>query len=138
MTAAPSKTSGTYNSVVGGIGETIGNAIGSTQISQSGKDQKASGDAEYKAAQAKEYVDATADRVAGKVSSFRSEYPMRYATDISCNQIDHVVGAVTGDTAKEASGKLQHDVGVAKQGNFSLLPRSFNIRSSIWYTALNE
>lgn len=31
-------------------------------------------------------------------------------------QIDHVLGAVTGDTAQEASGKARHDAGVAKQG----------------------
>ncbi|KAL8287359.1 hypothetical protein RQP46_003811 [Phenoliferia psychrophenolica] len=67
MTTEPSKTSGTYNSVVGGVSETLGNLVGSAGIAQSGKDQKASGDAEYKAAQAKEYVDATADRVTGKV-----------------------------------------------------------------------
>lgn len=58
----PAQVSGTYNSVVGGISETIGNAIGSKDISQSGKEQKAAGDGEYKAAQAKEYGESSGAR----------------------------------------------------------------------------
>lgn len=81
MSAAPSKVSAplgpaaadfsqvnaTINSTVGGIRETVGNLVGSTETSVAGKEQKASGDAEYKAAQAVGYAEGTKDRVSGKV-----------------------------------------------------------------------
>ena len=69
---------------------------GITSLAQSGSEQRASGEAEYKLAQTQEYVEGTADRIGGKV--------------------DRVLGAVTGDKAKEASGLAQETKGKAQQG----------------------
>ncbi|KAI9437445.1 hypothetical protein H4582DRAFT_1954658 [Lactarius indigo] len=78
----PSKASGQLHS-----------AKGTLSWTESGKQEHAAGEAEYKAAQAKGYVDGTLDRVGGKK--------------------DTIVGAVTGDRAQEASareGQTQQDL----------------------------
>lgn len=51
--AEPSKVNATLNSTIGGIRETVGNVTGLTGQQLAGKQQKASGDAEMKAAEAK-------------------------------------------------------------------------------------
>ncbi|GJN92907.1 hypothetical protein Rhopal_005948-T1 [Rhodotorula paludigena] len=91
----PSKANANYNSTVGSIKATVGDVTGITSLSQSGNEQRAAGDAEYKLAQAEGYGQGTADRIGGK--------------------IDRVVGAATGDKAKEAQGLAQEEKGKAQQ-----------------------
>ena len=68
----------------GNIVENIGNATGATSWQQSGKEEHAKGEAEYKAAQAQGYAEGTMDRLGGKK--------------------DSIVGAVTGDKSQQAEG----------------------------------
>ncbi|GAA6061311.1 hypothetical protein JCM10212_005425 [Sporobolomyces blumeae] len=91
----PSKAMGNVNSYVGGAIATVGDATGIESLSQSGHEQQAKGDAEYAAAQVQGYAEGTADRIGGK--------------------IDRVVGAVTGDQAKEAEGAATEAKGKAQQ-----------------------
>ena len=65
--------------------EAIGNLTGAQSWQESGKQEHAQGETEYKAAQAKGYAEGTMDRLGGKK--------------------DAIVGAVTGDRQQEVSGE---------------------------------
>ncbi|PCH36309.1 hypothetical protein WOLCODRAFT_166834 [Wolfiporia cocos MD-104 SS10] len=91
----PNKTTGQYHSLKGTVVEAIGNATGSESWQQSGKEEHAQGETEYKAAQAQGYAEGTMDRLGGKK--------------------DAVVGAVTGDRSQEAAGNVRHDKGETQQ-----------------------
>ncbi|KAG6875190.1 hypothetical protein C0992_004837, partial [Termitomyces sp. T32_za158] len=63
----------------------VGNLTGSASWQQSGKEEHAKGEAEYKAAQAKGYAEGAMDRIGGYK--------------------DSIVGAVSGDKAQQTSGE---------------------------------
>ncbi|KAK7692939.1 hypothetical protein QCA50_004580 [Cerrena zonata] len=94
-TGEPNKTTGQYHSTKGNVVETIGNLTGLQSWQQSGKEEHAQGETEYKAAQAKGYAEGVTDRVGGKK--------------------DAVVGALSGDRQQEAAGNIRHDKGEAQQ-----------------------
>ncbi|KAF8623372.1 hypothetical protein AX17_007449 [Amanita inopinata Kibby_2008] len=91
----PSKVSGQMHSMKGTAVEAIGNMTGATSWQQSGKEEHAKGEGEYKAAQAQGYAEGTMDRLSGKK--------------------DAVVGAVMGDKTQQIEGNARQDKGEAQQ-----------------------
>jgi uncharacterized protein YjbJ (UPF0337 family) len=66
---APSKTSGNVNSIVGGVKEEVGRAVGNANLTQSGSEQRNDGNAEYNAAKAERVIDGAKDKVTGNLQS---------------------------------------------------------------------
>ncbi|KAF4577488.1 hypothetical protein EYR40_003029 [Pleurotus pulmonarius] len=95
MTNSPDKTTGQFHSTKGTIVEAVGNMTGATSWQQSGKQEHAEGEAEYKAAQAQGYVEGVTDRAGGYK--------------------DNVVGALTGDKTKQAAGEARREKGELQQ-----------------------
>jgi len=91
----PSKTAGQYHSVKGTLVEMIGHMTGATSWQKSGRDEHMAGEAEIQAAEVQAYLEGTLDRAQGKV--------------------DAVVGALTGDRARQIDGNIRHDLGKASQ-----------------------
>ncbi|KAH9916303.1 uncharacterized protein BXZ73DRAFT_105931 [Epithele typhae] len=93
--SGPNKTTGQFHSTKGTAVETIGSLTGWDNWTQAGKEEHARGEGEYRAAQAQGYVEGAADRVGGRK--------------------DAIVGAVSGDREREASGNMRRDKGEAQQ-----------------------
>ncbi|KAI5120455.1 hypothetical protein M0805_008502 [Coniferiporia weirii] len=95
QTNEPNQTTGQYHSVKGTLVEAIGNATGAQTWVDSGKREHADGEAEWAAAQAKDYAEGVSDRVEGKFNA--------------------VKGALVDDKQQQFSGNVQHDTGKAQQ-----------------------
>ncbi|KAI9464369.1 hypothetical protein HD554DRAFT_2121898 [Boletus coccyginus] len=91
----PSKVTGQFHSIKGTVVESAGDMTGSQAWSQAGKEEHARGEGEYKAAQAKGYVEGATDTVGGYK--------------------DSVVGAVTGDKSQQAAGNARNEKGQTQQ-----------------------
>ncbi|TIB80045.1 hypothetical protein E3Q22_02170 [Wallemia mellicola] len=95
MSTDPSKTNAQYNSTVGSGKEFIGNTIGSQDLSKSGKEQHAQGEAERKEAEAKQYGEGLVDSATGKAKN--------------------IGGAITGDKDQQARGAAREQKGETKR-----------------------
>jgi hypothetical protein len=95
-------------------------------LTKDGKERHDKGEAEIKAAEAKQYAEGTVDRVVGKKGESPSPrlaffampnmsrlIVLCYVRSARC--VDAIVGAITGDSAQELSGNAQKESGHAQQ-----------------------
>ncbi|KAF9005477.1 hypothetical protein BDQ17DRAFT_1325026 [Cyathus striatus] len=94
VSSEPTKTSGQFHSVKGTPSRLSVTSL-VLPMATIGQVRACCWRNEYTAAQAKGYVEGTADRIVGKK--------------------DAVVGALTGDKCQQASGNVRHDKGEAQQ-----------------------
>ena len=107
-----SQYTGQYHSIKGNVVEAIGNATGAQSWIDSGKQEHAEGEAEQKAAQARDYVEGVSDRVEGKYTAvkgalFDDKQQQISGEFVRCESIDAVL--------KLSIGNAQHDTGKAQQ-----------------------
>jgi uncharacterized protein YjbJ (UPF0337 family) len=95
MTNEPSKTNAQYNQAAGAVKETVGHAVGNTNLEAKGNVQNTQGHGEQKAAETKGWVEGAVDAVSGTVKN--------------------VIGSVTGNTTQQAEGKAQELKGEAQK-----------------------
>ncbi|KAG9324892.1 hypothetical protein KVV02_003299 [Mortierella alpina] len=84
MSNITDKISNTANSYIGGAKETVGNAIGNSNLAANGASQKAQADAAQKAADAQTHTEGVGHKIEG--------------------QVQQTVGSATGNTTLEARG----------------------------------
>ncbi|KAF5357067.1 hypothetical protein D9756_006770 [Leucocoprinus leucothites] len=95
MSSDPSKTTGQLHSTKGSMKETLGTMTGQQNLQQTGKEERAQGDAEYNQARAQGYAEGTKDRAGGVK--------------------DSVLGSITGDKTQQTQGNMRQDKGEAQQ-----------------------
>jgi uncharacterized protein YjbJ (UPF0337 family) len=91
----PSKTNAQYNQAMGSVKETVGSALGNTNLQAKGHVQNKEGHAEQTAAETKGWVEGAVDSVAGAVKN--------------------TIGSLTGNTTQQAEGKAQQLKGDAQK-----------------------
>ncbi|TFK65894.1 hypothetical protein BDN72DRAFT_845005 [Pluteus cervinus] len=91
----PSKLAGHFHSTKGSAAETLGNIAGSTNLQQSGQQERTQGQSELGAAKSSGYTEGTTDHVGGKK--------------------DSLIGGATGDQAQQTQGSARQAKGNAQQ-----------------------
>jgi uncharacterized protein YjbJ (UPF0337 family) len=102
--------------------QAVGGSTEPSVLTKDGKERHDKGEAEIKAAEAKQYAEGTVDRVVGKKGESRAFVSFFCYFEYVCadrivhaRSVDAIVGAITGDSAQELSGNAQKESGHAQQ-----------------------